>query len=309
MALTLLEASKQNPGEIVRNAIIEMFARSTDVMGAMPFMDVTGGAYRYLQEGKLPGVGFRGVNEAFNESTGILNPQVEALRILGGDLDVDKAIVKFNGPAVRAEHEAMMVKSSGLKFSAKVITGDSVTDPREFDGLKNRINGSQLIDAGTTSGGDVLALSKLNELTDAVDSGTHLLMSKAVRRRITDASHAPTVSGYITYTQDQFGKRVTNYQELPILIVDTDDTGALVLPFTEPAPVGAQLVTTSIYCVSFGEGMLIGLQNGVMDVRDLGELQTAPVWRTRVDWYVGMAALHGRCAGRLRGIKDGVVIA
>ena len=38
------------------------------------------------------------------------------------------------------------------------------------------------------------------------------------------------------------------------------------------------------------EDGVTGIQNGGMDVRDLGELQTAPVWRTRVEWFTGIAA-------------------
>jgi hypothetical protein len=46
-----------------------------------------------------------------------------------------------------------------------------------------------------------------------------------------------------------------------------------------------------------------------MDVRDLGEVQTAPVKRTRVEWLAGLCVEHGRSAVRLRGIKDGAVTA
>jgi len=79
MAMTLLEASKINDGEVVRNAVIEMFARNSDILAALPFMDIQGGSYAYTQEGSLPGVAFRGVNEGYDESVGVLNPQVEVL--------------------------------------------------------------------------------------------------------------------------------------------------------------------------------------------------------------------------------------
>ena len=52
---------------------------------------------------------------------------------------------------------------------------------------------------------------------------------------------------------------------------------------------------------------VVGLQNGIMEVRDLGELQTMPVMRTRVEWLVGMAVMHGRAAARLRGISNAAV--
>lgn len=309
MAMTLLEASKLHTGDVVRSAVIEMFARASDIMRVMPWQDMPGGAYHYNQEGQLPGVAFRGVNEAFGESTGILNPQVEVLRIAGGDLDVDKAIIKFHGAGVRSQHEAMKVKALGLYITKTIVKGDSVADPRVFDGLQNRINGAQLIAAGASTGGDALSLTKLDQAMDYVDNPTHLIMSKAMRRRLTAAARTYTVSGFITYSVDAFGEKVIQYNDLPILIADYDDTGKFILDFLEATPFGDVTGGTSIYAVSFGDGMLTGLQNGVMDVRDLGELQTASVMRTRVDWYVGLAALHGRCASRIWGIKDAAVVA
>ena len=309
MAMTLLEASKINDGEVVRNAVIEMFARNSDILAALPFMDIQGGSYAYTQEGSLPGVAFRGVNEGYDESVGVLNPQVEVLRIAGGDLDVDMAILDMNGEQVRTVHEAAKVKALSLYLTKKIIKGDSATDIKEFDGLQNRITGSQLIAAVSTNGGDALSLAKLDEAIDAVDNPTHLIMSKAMKRRITAAARDVDVGGYISYSVDAFGRKVTNYNDLPILIADYDDTGARILDFDEVGPGGSTATATSIYVVSFGENMLTGLQNGIMKVRDLGELDSKPVKRTRVEWYVSLAALHGRCAARLWGISDAAVVA
>ena len=74
-------------------------------------------------------------------------------------------------------------------------------------------------------------------------------------------------------------------------------------------PASGTATATSIYVVSFGEGMLQGIQSGVMDVRDLGELQTQPVKRTRVEWYAGIALFHPRAAARLWSISNAAVVA
>ena len=218
MAMTLVEASKLNRGEVLRAGVIELFAKNSEILRVLPFVNVTGGSYAYNQEGRLPGVAFRGVNEAFPESVGIINPQVEVLRIAGGELDVDKAIIDMHGPAVRSTHERMKIQALSLYLGKKVIKGDSLTDAREFDGLQNRIVGTQLIAAGATAGGDALSLGKLDEVTDAVDFPTHLIMSKAVKRRLTQAARNTNVGGYITYAMDEFGRKVTQYNDLPILI-------------------------------------------------------------------------------------------
>jgi len=81
MALTLLEAAKLETGDIIRQAIIELYAGSSDILTALPFESISGNALKYNRESSLPGVGFRGVNEAYTPSTGVLNPLTEALVI------------------------------------------------------------------------------------------------------------------------------------------------------------------------------------------------------------------------------------
>ena len=314
MALTLVEAAKlaANKGETERAAVIAMFARASDFLMALPFKDIPSNAYAYNREGSLPAVAFRGVNESFSASTGVINPLVEALRICGGDLDVDKFIVQTMGQSVRATHEQMKVKALAAEITRVLIKGDSTSNPREFDGLQARITGAQLIAAGTTDAGDALSLAKLDELIDAVPGATHLLMNKAMRRRLTTAARTTTVGGYITYDVDAFGRRITKYNDIPILVPYSDNGGTEPLAFDEQGdvkgtPGGSS--STSIYCVAFGDGLVSGLQNGGMQVRDLGELDTAPVVRTRVEWYAGLCIEHGRAAARLGGISDAAVVA
>ena len=310
MALTLIEATKLNDGDVHRNAIIEMFAANSDILRVLPFEDVPGGSLSYNQEGKLPGVAFRGFNEAYSEGVGVINPQVEVLKIAGGDLDVDKAILKTRGMDQRSVHEAMKVKALSLYLSGKFINGDSDADPRQFDGLRKRIAGFQLKGPTVTAPGtnSVLSLQALDAAIDAVDNPTHILMGKDMRRQLTSAARNYQVGGFIDYAVDEFGRRITLYNELPILIADYDDTGSFILQFNEVGP-SAGTNSASLYVLSVGAGMLTGLQNGTMEVTDLGELQTKPVMRTRIEWLVGFAAMHGRCASRVWGISAGAITA
>lgn len=309
MALTLLEAAKLMRGEELRSTIIEIFASQTDILRAFPFQNIQGNALRYNLENTLPGVAFRGVNEAYSESTGVINPQVETLTIAGGDLDVDKFILDTMGMDQRAMQEAMKLKALAHAWSHKVIKGDSTTAPKEFDGLQRRLTGNQLVDAGATAGGDPLSLAKLDEAIDRVDSPTHLLMSQAMKRRMATAARATAVSGYVTYDVEQMGFRVMRYNGLEILTADGNGDVYQTLAFDEAAPGGGASTATSIYVLSLGDGMLTGIQNGAPVVRDLGELETKPVMRTRVEWYSGVAMFHPRAASRLRGISNAAITA
>jgi hypothetical protein len=309
MALTLVEAAKLNSGDVIRSSIIEMFARQSDILQVLPFENISGNALKYNREEALPGIGFRGVNEAFSESTGVLNPIVESLTIAGGDLDVDRFIVQTQGSAQRSTHEALKVKSLADTWTTKFIKGSNGDEPREFDGLQVRLTGTQLMAAGSTANGDALSLLKLDELIDRTDNPTHLLMSKSMRRRLTQAARNTAVGGFITYGVDAFGRQITKYNDIPILVAYSGNGGTEPIAFDEANPGGGTATGTSIYALSMGSGRLVGIQNGTMDVRDLGELDEKPVWRTRVEWYSAIAMYHGRAAARLWGISDAAVVA
>jgi hypothetical protein len=88
-----------------------------------------------------------------------------------------------------------------------------------------------------------------------------------------------------------------------------DNGGTEPMAFNEANPGGGSAVGTSLYVVGLGDGLVSGIQNGVMDVRDLGELQTTPAKRTRVEWLVGQVVEHGRALTRVWGIKNAAVTA
>lgn len=310
-SMTLAEAAKMETGDVHRSGIIELYARSSPILTNLPFQDINGNALKYNREETLPGIGFRGVNESYTPDIGVINPVTESLFIAGGDLDVDKFIVDTMGASQRSVRVGMKIKALGLKFTESFIKGDNATEPREFDGLQTRLTGSQKIVAGSTANGSALSLAKLDELIDAVEgspSEKFLIMNKAMRRRLSAASRTYTVGGFVNFTTDTFGRRVRTYDDVPILEIEQDNEGNDILGFTEAASSGTA-TASSIYCVNFGDGYLTGIQNGGVDARDLGELQTAPKYRTRVEWYPGVALFHPRAAARLWSIADAAVVA
>jgi hypothetical protein len=229
------------------------------------------------------------------------------LMIAGGDIDVDKYLIATGGTNVRVNQEAMKVKALSLEMTKAFIKGSHATDPKSFDGLQMRINNDQLIEAGAASGGDALALSKLDELIDAAQQPTHLVMNKKMRARLVQAARDYQVGGFISYDKDEFGSRITMYNDLPILIADEDSAGSQILPFTEVGSGGGTAQCTSIYCLSLGETGVKCLQNMPMQIVDLKELQNKPVYRTRIEWYVTLVVLRPKAACRLYGIRDAAI--
>ena len=301
--LTLLEAAKlvQDP---LKRGVIEIFPRISPVLERLPFFQVNGQAYKYNQEQTLPGIGFRGINESYTESTGIVNPQVEALYILGGISKVDRALVKTQGNVnnLRATYDAMKAKSTALEYTKMFLKGANATNPKEFDGLENRCTGNQVINMGSTSGGDTLTLDGLDLLLDAVQGGADVLfMNKTMRRKVNKLIRA---AGQATeVVSDAFGRQLLSYAGVPIAVIEQDKDGAEILPFTEANPGGGAAASTSIYAVKFGVAEYVsGLQCGEMDVLDQG--LSGIFYSTLIEWICGLGVFHPKAAARLRGIKN-----
>lgn len=306
--LTLHEAAKQFDTDLKRQAVIEMFAGSTELNAVLPFMELPGGSYSYNQEAKLPGVGFRGINEGYTASIGVINPQTETLKIAGGDLDVDKALIKMHGAGTRSTQEEMKVRAFGQTITDAFINGDA-SDGVSFDGLRRRVSGYQLLAANedTPTLSKPLSLATLDEALDRVQGPTHLVMDGRMRNLLSRAAKAD-VGGDLAWAKDDFGRRIAYYNDLPILVTGDNAEGNRILDFNE---VGVDSVanTGSIYVVSFGEGKVKMLQNGVMEVTDLGEVDDKPVLRTRVEWLVGMAIEHGKAVSRIHSITKAAMTA
>ena len=303
MSITLLEAAKlvQNP---LQRGVIEIFPRVSPVIERLPFFNVNGQAYVYNQEKTLPGIGFRGINGSYTESTGVLNPVTERLYVLGGISAVDRALVKTQGNVnnLRATYDGMKAKAAALEFTKKFFKGSSETDPNEFDGLEERLTGGQVINAGNTSGGDALTTDKLDEMIDAVQGTPDVLfMNKTMRRKVNALMRA---AGQATEAvSDAFGRRLSSYAGIPIAVIEEDKDGNAIFPFTEDNPGGGTAASTSIYAVRFGAAEWVsGLQAGAMDVVDLGLNSTK--FETLIEWICGMGVFHPKAAARLRGIKN-----
>lgn len=203
----------------------------------------------------------------------------------------------------------MKVKALSLYMTDLVISGDSVTDPRQFDGLRKRIVAPQLFAAnlGAPSSNSPLSLEALDAAIDQVDGANAILLSKAMKRKLNKAARL-NIGGDILVSKDEFGFTITTYNEYPLIIVDYNHLGVRIVDFNEVGPGGGS-TATSIYVANVGDGYVTGLQNGDMEVDDLGQLDTKPVFRTRVEWYVGLAAMHGRCLARVWGITNADVTA
>ncbi|WP_242358618.1 major capsid protein [Bifidobacterium pseudolongum] len=320
MAITLTEAAKLSTTDL-QKGVLETFVQTSPVLDRIPMLEIEGNAYAYNSEATLPGVEFRAVNGSYSESTGTVNQKSETLAILGGDADVDRFIqqTRSNLNDQRATQTAMKVKAISYKFQDTFINGDSSTDANSFDGLKKRLTGNQVIDAAAnglpvvgSSNADIHTfLDKLDELLAAVPgingtNGAIYANAKIIRKIASALRH---VGLDTVLMEDITGKRAIQWNGIPILDLGTTAaaTPVDILPLTETQ--GTATATSSIYAVKFGadEGdqAVTGLTNGGVQVEDLGQLQSKPAYRTRIEFYCGMAVFGGKAAARLKGVLNG----
>src|SRR3982751_2113837 len=318
MAVTLAQAAVLSQNDLQRG-VLEMFVQESPVLDRLPLMPIEGNAYAYNAEATLPGVAFRSVNEAYTESTGTFVQATESLVILGGDADVDRFLVKTRGNLAdqRAEQTALKVKAASYKFQDHFFNGDVAVDTKGFDGLKKRLTGNQVFAAGT-NGIPVLGnggtdshtfLDQLDNLLSRVpgiNAGNGALYANAgIQAKIRASGRR--VGGTDMVTEDMTGKRVLTWNGVPILDPGDNLAGTAILPQTETQGT-ATGTTTSIYAVKFGQNEndrgVTGLTNGGIMVDDLGLLQSQPVYRTRIEFYCGLATFGGKAAARMTGILN-----
>lgn len=313
MAVTLAEAAKLSTTQLQRG-VIETFVQESSILDRLPLMTIEGNAFSYNEEATLPGVAFRSVNEAYTESTGTFNQKTESLVILGGDADVDKFIVRTRGNLndQRAAQTRMKVKAAAYKFQDTFFNGDVTVDTKSFDGLKKRLTGAQVIDAAANGMGPVAGGYDFLDLMDVAigrvpgvnGSNGAIYASSSIIARI--KSSARRLGGVDMIRDTLTQKMIATYNGIPLLDPGQTAAGAAILPSTETQ--GSSSVASSIYVVRFGQDegdqAVTGLTNGGVQVYDLGELQEKPAYRTRLEFYCGMAVFGGKAAARIRGVLN-----
>ena len=290
MALTLVQAAQQATDLLLRG-VIETVLDESPVLRFLPFENVQGNSLKYTQE-VTPGTAqFYAIGDTWTEGTATTQQKTANLAILGGDADVDNYIqrVMSDQNDQRATQIRLKSKAVARQFETAFITGDASSDANAFDGLMKLAPAGQVIDANAA-----LALSHVDQAIDKV-LGTKpdlLLMSRRSRRKLKALLQA---SAHYVETGEQLGRQVMMYDGIPVVhsdFVPDDET------------LGSGTALSSIYALSFGFGdALGGLQNGGIEVVDVGQLESKDAVRTRIRWYCGLALFRDNACARLRGIN------
>jgi hypothetical protein len=299
MPLLVDEAAKLSQADKERGVIEEIIDRD-ELFALLPFTHVSDKVYTYVREGTLSEGEFLDPYEAVPEGAATFEEVTTKLKVLAGDVDIDKftaSVQSGMNPQV-AIQIAAKAKALGRKFRRTLVNGDTSVNAKQFDGIKKLTPAAQTLVAGAN--GAAVSAEMLDELLDAVDLGADCLMM----RRGTWRAIRAIMRSFGGNTGDMiqipnFGKPVPAYDGIPVIINDfmlADETQ------------GSTSNTASIYALRLNEadgfhGIYGGPSAGIQ-FEDIGTIQNKDASRYRVKWYSATALKATHAVARLKGITN-----
>lgn len=300
MPLLKTEAEKLSNNDLQRGVIEEIIDRE-GLFELLPFAKTTGKAYVYNRENTVSEAVFVDPNETISEEASTFTSVTTHLRILAGDVDVDKFLdgTMDDHNNQKAEQIAAKAKGIGRRFKRTLVIGDNGTNAKEFDGI-NQIVADTGREVEASPNGGALTLSQLDELLDEVKNGADFLMMRSGTLRALKAlwrAAGGNTGGMLQL--NNFGLVVPAHDGTPIIVNDF-------IPGNVTH--GATTNTCSIYAIRANEvdGLhgLYGGDNAGFVVEDIGTVQNKDATRTRVKWYCGLALKSTQSMAALRGVTN-----
>ncbi len=299
MPLLIEEADKLSQEDKARG-VIEEIIDTESLFALLPFTHVTDKVYTYVREGTLSEGDFLDAYEAVPEGAATFDEVSTKLKVLAGDVDIDKftAAVQSNLNPQVAIQLAAKAKALGRKFKRTLVNGDSSVNSKSFDGIKVLTPAEQTLVAGAN--GAAVSAEMLDELLDAVKLGADVLMMRKGTWRAIRAimrSFGGNTGDMIQIPN--FGKPVPAYDGVPVIINDF---------MTADEVMGSANETCSIYALRLNEadgfhGIYGGPSAGIQ-FEEIGTIQNKDASRYRVKWYAGTALKATHSVARLKGILN-----
>jgi len=300
MALLKTEAEKLSNNDLVAGVIEEIIDKE-DLFAVLPFTRTEGKAYVYNRENVISEGAFIDPNETVTEEASTFTQVTANLKILAGDVDVDKFLDATMGDTNNQKAIQIAAKAKGLarKFRATLAIGDSGVNAKEFDGVSSLVTVGQTIDAAVN--GAALTLDMLDELLDMVPNGADAIMMRSgTARALRTLLRASGGLEPAHVMMENFGRPMLTHNGVPVIINDF-------LPGDEDQG-SSTGVCCSIYAMRLNEvdglhGIYGGNSAGIV-VEDIGTVQNKDATRTRLKWYCGTALKSTKSLARLQGVTN-----
>lgn len=226
-----LEQARQGRQDHVVQQVIDTFRRNSLLLDKMVFDDVlvpgTGSTltYSYMRQ-KTPSIAsFRELNTEYKpQETTREKCSVEA-KIFGGSYQIDRVLETSSYISEIARQAEEKVKATCNLFHKTVIDGDSSADPKSFDGLdkalkgtSTEINTDSYIDISSSSALDTnykLVMDLMDETLAELCGRASCIMASTPM--ITKLKQVARRAGYLTRSEDAFGRSTDGYDNIPFL--------------------------------------------------------------------------------------------
>jgi hypothetical protein len=325
MALTLLQAA-QVSASTLRQGIVEYIVETSPMLARFPFEEAPSLRYEVALQKALPQSGFRALNANYQATNSTYDRATIHLKPLGGEVRIDRLLADVpdvNNQQLYATELRARLRSASLAYKRAVIKGNSA-NPAEFDGLQTWFDQGVLTEvvdfapAGATiiSQPASTVIAKMHEAIQRCHTIPDLILAN---RTIIGQLSALALAGaaniafaqYFEMTKMDIGNingqsrmvSVGSMFGIPVIAMDTDETGAEVLSFTEPSPDGSNNNCASMYFVCLGDSYVHGLQQSAQGPRVFEYVTEAGHKAIAVDWAAAVAVEHPRAVVRMRGIK------
>lgn len=299
MPLLRQEAEKLSNNQLISGVIDQIIERD-DLFSVLPFVKTEGKAYLYNREKTLGGANWLDPNEEIQESASTFEEVVAKLRILAGDVDVDKFLMTVNSDTNSQLGVQVAKKAKGVarEFHKVLATGNAATDPKTFDGIGRLVDAGQIVSAGAN--GNAVTLTMLDELLDAVPNGADVIvMRSGTVRAFRALLRATSGTDAVMQMMENFGRPMLTHNGVPIIVNDY-------LASNEAQ--GTTANTCSIYAVRLNEldGLhgLYGGDSAGLVVENIGTVQNKDAVRIRLKWYCGLALKSTRSLAAIRGVTN-----
>ncbi|EFF6507864.1 phage major capsid protein [Escherichia coli] len=305
MPLLREEAEKLSNNEL-EQGVIETIIDRDDLFAILPFMKINSKAYLYNREATLSEATFIDVNDTIAEGAATFSEHVAKLRILAGDVDVDKFLATTmsdtnNQLAVQVRQK---VKGLARAFRRNLILGNSETNTKAFDGIPRLMHKDQNIDIAGAS----MTFSMFDELVDAVkDLGADCIMMRSEHLRAYRALLRTVNVGPSEIMMENFGRPMLCHNGIPFIVNDFIPKNGVKVTGDSEQKTEGQEGTANIYCLHLSEenGLtgLYGGDNAGIVVENIGTVQNKDAVRTRVKWYCSLANKHDKAIAALNNVK------
>lgn len=233
MAITLAQA-KLNTQDDIQAGVIDEFRKSSYILDNIIFDDAvtpgTNGAtltYGYTRLITQPTAAFRAINNEYTAQEVTKDRYTVELKPFGGSFGIDRIVANTGGLVDEVNLQVQQkVKAARALFHDTLINGDSAVDANSFDGLNKAITGSSTeyhastsIDLSTSAALDTnykQFLDLLDEFLSNLDGTPTFLGGNS--KLITKIKAVARRAGYLTQSEDAFGKKVDAYDG--IVLVD-----------------------------------------------------------------------------------------